>query len=326
MNRLRLRSVALLIRMDRLNFELQDVLERIQRRTRLVARLQRAQEERASRIEVRAALAQLLEVEQADVERLEGLSLTAIFYTLLGSKEQQLEKGRQELLQTKLKYDECQAAIARLEEGTDLMLAQLAAMGELDTEYAELIARKETVLIGRADSRAEALVAFANDIALRRSELREIREACDSGELAFETLDELVSRLRAAVGWGNWDMLGGGVIATHLKYSQIDQARELAHEAQGDLFEFSSQLEDIDILDDELHIEIGTFQKFADFLLDGLLFDWIAQAKITGSFEAAVKAQRRVHGILEYLTRQRAVLEERLRELERGRAAMIEGA
>lgn len=45
-----------------------------------------------------AALGEQLKKEQVDVEKLEHLSLTGLFYSVLGSKEEQLDKQRQELL------------------------------------------------------------------------------------------------------------------------------------------------------------------------------------------------------------------------------------
>jgi hypothetical protein len=43
-----------------------------------------------------------LEKERVDVEKLERTSLTTLFYSVLGSREQQLEKERQELLSAQL--------------------------------------------------------------------------------------------------------------------------------------------------------------------------------------------------------------------------------
>ena len=43
--------------------------------------------------------------EKSDVDKLEGLSLTGLFYSVLGTKEETLEKERQEFLAAKLKYE-----------------------------------------------------------------------------------------------------------------------------------------------------------------------------------------------------------------------------
>ena len=41
-----------------------------------------------------------------DIENLEKLGMKALFYKVLGSQEEQLEKERQEYLQASLKYDQ----------------------------------------------------------------------------------------------------------------------------------------------------------------------------------------------------------------------------
>lgn len=49
--------------------------------------------------------------EQTDVRQLESLSLTGLFYSILGSKEQQLEKERQEALRAQLCLDEAKRTL-----------------------------------------------------------------------------------------------------------------------------------------------------------------------------------------------------------------------
>src|SRR5262245_38999709 len=62
------------------------------------------------------SLTETLRQESRDVERLEGLSLEGLFYQILGSKEHQLDKERQEQLAAKLKHDQCSHAVAALEQ------------------------------------------------------------------------------------------------------------------------------------------------------------------------------------------------------------------
>jgi len=52
-----------------------------------------------------ASLIKKLEKEAEDITRLEEMSLESIFHKMLGSKEEQIEKERQEYLQLSLKYD-----------------------------------------------------------------------------------------------------------------------------------------------------------------------------------------------------------------------------
>ena len=64
--------------------------------------------------------------EQADVDRLEGRSLAAFFYNVVGKLDQKLDKERQEAYAAQMKYDTAarelaavQADIASCEEQTD---------------------------------------------------------------------------------------------------------------------------------------------------------------------------------------------------------------
>jgi len=60
-------------------------------------------------------MALALDKENKDYEELEKLSIRSIFHKVLGSKEEQMEKEKQEYLQASLKYDEAKKAIELLE-------------------------------------------------------------------------------------------------------------------------------------------------------------------------------------------------------------------
>src|SRR5687768_14708376 len=61
-----------------------------------------------------ASLEAQLAREKVDVQKLERISLTSLFYSVLGSREQQLEKERQELLSAQLLYQQNKAQVEYL--------------------------------------------------------------------------------------------------------------------------------------------------------------------------------------------------------------------
>src|SRR5512138_1130567 len=63
-----------------------------------------------------ALLTTQLEKEKIDVEKLERTSLTALFYSVLGSLDEQLEKERQELLSVQLRYRQIQHQVEFLQQ------------------------------------------------------------------------------------------------------------------------------------------------------------------------------------------------------------------
>ncbi len=280
-------------------------------------------------VELLRARQRLLEMklgeEQRDVDRLEGLTLTALFHTFLSSKNEQLQKERQELLQVKLKLDQCAAAGANLEGDLATLLEELEDKTALEEAYGEAVARKEALLLQGDNPRARRMVELAEELAVSHAALRELREAQVAGDHASESLDHTVDYLNSARSWGRWDMIGGNLAVTAVKHSKIDKARGFAHEAQNDLRRFEDELDDIEITE-HLAIEVGTFNTFADFFFDGLIFDWMVQGKLVSSLQSVERTQARVDKLLEVLDREVATASARVSELEAERTALIEEA
>jgi hypothetical protein len=118
-------------------------------------------------------------------------------------------------------------------------------------------------------------------------------------------------------------MFGGGFISTNAKYSDIDDANEYAVEAQALLRAFSSELKDVD-LNYNITLDIGEFDRFADYFFDGIFADWSVQSKIeesVGSVEIAIDGVSRVIGTL----RARLVVDDsKLKALKEEAVSLIE--
>ena len=264
-----------------------------------------------------------LKKEREDVSRLEGLTLTALFHTVLLSKTEQLQKERQEALRAKLRHDDCRAAVSLLEAETERPGGELAGFDDTDAELEEALAQKEEALQQSGGEHARRLFEIADERAAAQAKAEHIREALRDGERADESLDEITASLERAGSWGTWDMLGGGAVTTMMKHSHIDKSRTFVREAQEDLRQFASELEDVEF-DAELDVEIGGFDRFADFFLDGLIFDWVVQSKIHRSRDAVLKVQDQVIAALRVLDASAARVKGRLAELEEERQSLIE--
>ncbi|WP_274650922.1 hypothetical protein [Paenibacillus humicola] len=82
-------------------------LEKAESRRAALLKRKREQERQIVELEVR------LEAEQADVEQLTRMSLTHLFYTILRSKNEQLETERQQALAAALRLQEAKQALSR---------------------------------------------------------------------------------------------------------------------------------------------------------------------------------------------------------------------
>lgn len=272
-----------------------------------------------------AELARKLEKEQVDVERLEWLSLQGLFYSVLGSKEQQVEKERQEMLAAQLQYRNANHQVDTLRAEQAQIERELSALSSVDRQYAALLAEKEDFLRRGNPTVAADLLRLTDAIANRATERHEIDEAAAAADDVIGSLNRVIASLESAEGWGTWDMLGGGLLATAVKHSRIDEAREGVQDVQAKLARFQRELADVQ-RDADIFIDIGGFDVFADYFFDNLIMDWIVQSKIANSLEQSRQAKSRVEQATIKLRRAGEEVTRQAERLAEQRRALIEGA
>lgn len=137
---------------------------------------------------------------------------------------------------------------------------------------------------------------------------QEIQEAIYAGERALASLEAAQKELQSARNWGIYDMLGGGFFGTMIKHSKINSASDCLQEAQTHLRAFQRELQDVQGIG-EIHIEIGDFLTFADYFFDGLIVDYMVQAKINEARSQAEQAIVYVTRLLDELHRAQSGLQ-----------------
>lgn len=262
--------------------------------------------------------------EKIDVEKLERTSLTSLFYSVLGSREQQLEKERQELLSAQLLYQHHKEHVEYLEQEKNRLSRQLKKLADIDAQYELILSEKESFIQHSNQITSKELFNISEKLANLNSELREIMEALDAGNNVLADLDQAIKSLIGAENWGVWDMLGGGFISDMIKHSHIDDARNSVNRAQKNISKFKRELSDVQ-KDAEVQINIGELTSFADFFLDGLIFDWIVQSKIEDSLSQSKNAKNIVAGTVEKLETLKESTQNRFDDMKEKRAFLIEG-
>jgi predicted nucleic acid-binding Zn-ribbon protein len=277
-----------------------------------------------------ARLDDALRKEEGDVRRLDGLGLTAMFATMLGTKEARRSKECAEALKAKLSRDACADALSGLHEDRTDHAHRIKAAGDPHTTLAGLLEEKEAALRGAADPLVERLDSIDSARADACAAIQEIAEAIRAADGALLGLARVEESLESAAGWGTYDMLGGGMIATWAKHQRIDDARNEAHAAQRALDRFARELKDVQGPHGQrLIVDIGEFMTFADFFFDGLIVDWCVQQRIADSRDNVHAAVRRVRDVRQRLVAQdrdvrfefEALAQERRRIVETGDAA-----
>lgn len=80
-----------------------------------------------------------LQKEQKDVEKIEKLSLSSVFYTVIGQKDRKLEKEKEEALDAEEKYVDIQNDLSKLTEGIKQYERELRAVRGCDLRYGRLL-------------------------------------------------------------------------------------------------------------------------------------------------------------------------------------------
>lgn len=314
-----------IIMYEKLNEQLIEIKENIQMKDKLSKMLECLKLEIKNKKIDLQLLEQSLMQEEGDIKKLEGLSIASIFYSVLGNKTERINKEKKEFLEAKLKYEDCKYQILHLKQEEENTKNKLKAIGMPEYDYEILLKKIEELIIHIDMEKAAKLTELSDIQAELNHNIKEVQEAINAGDDVLSALNGMISSLKSAEGWGTWDMLGGGTIATMVKHSKIDEAKDAASEVQCCLNSFNRELADVSQISSvNLDINISGFETFADYFFDGLISDWMVQSKIENSLSNTEEKQRTVENIIYKL---QSELKELICKLEgniRSRKEMIE--
>ncbi len=271
--------------LPRINEKLLLAKERVRAKRKLEAMLAEAQCQVQEQQQRCFKYKQLLGSEQAHVENLEGVSLMSLFFTILGTKSERLEKVNQEFLSAHLKHVEAVEAAKFAQLEFERLEQRLIEFRDADNEYVRLVEEKHRFLVETGDQRAEALGGLVERLVDLSADSLELQEAMQAGTAALESLERVRAELRSAEDVWTSDALGDDFKATKAKLSRIDTASQYAHAAQRLLRKFQEELADASL---RLHVavHIDRFSIFAESFFDGLISDWIVNSKIQAASSA----------------------------------------
>ncbi|WP_188455670.1 hypothetical protein [Virgibacillus oceani] len=258
--------------------------------------------------------------EMKDVKKLEGVSLTSLFQTFFGSKEEKLRKEKQEAAAVQVKLKETKNEI---NDSIAALQTNLQDVVTAENEYQHVLAVKEEMIDKSNSAAADELYNISEQEGDVQAYIIELNEAVDAGNRVTYELENAVSSLESAAGWGTFDMFGGGAISGMVKHSHIDEATASIHQAQSKMRSFQKELLDLGETAN-LQIEISGMLKFADFFFDGIISDWMVQGKIQDSLEQARNQLSTVNDIIRNLKAEAEQKDRELAEIEQERKNLIE--
>ena len=277
--------------------------------------------QRAEAAKKAAELNEIKKKEQADVDKLEGKSIKALFATLAGNKEEKLSKERQEAYAAAMKYDAAQRDLQGIMYDLENCKIELENLEEIEKEYEHLLEERKNSIKQEGSRRANEVIALEKQMEDISHEIVELEEALDVGYRAFDIVEKIVNELNEAYSLAEWDTFVDNMFMDMQKHDHLHTAQDLIQNLRDELRRFKTELADVNI-DGDIQIEMDDFSKFADWFFDNIFTDWEIKDKIANSLSQAEETRGQIAATINLLKdmrdermKQRIELEEDLEEV-----------
>lgn len=245
-------------------------------------------------------LEQIFRKEQADVDRLEGRSLSAFFYNVIGKMDEKLTQEKQEAYAARVKYDAVARELTGIEEDLRRCETELNSLHGCESRYVAVKLEKTQAVKATDGDTAEKILHLEERIAYLESQERELQEAVAAGQDALAIAEQIADNLNSAENWGMWDLAGGGLFADLAKHGHLDDAQSSVESLQSQLRRFKTELADVTI-DADFQVSIDGFLRVADYFFDGIFADWAVLDRIHQSQDQIQDTKSQIHNVLNHL-------------------------
>lgn len=237
--------------------------------------------------------------EEQDVKKLEKLNLFSTFQFVLGSREKQLEKERQEFLQAVLKRKGLIENIKAIEKEKSILERSFTSLHDIETELEKLINTK-TELLKSNNSYPAALNRYNEKLASFDSRIRELNVTIKQGEKAKKELHKIIVNLGKVDNWG-YKEKASEIIKVN---RQIDRTHKHVYIANNFLQRYEEELLDLtEHFEMRYRKEVQMLEKFLDQFIDCLITDWIVRSKLENSIHLVLNVIDKItviNAMLEY--------------------------
>lgn len=289
--------------------------KRVERQRQLTVLLASARQQVGELTEKTARLKAQWQKEQQDVERLEKTGLTALFFDMLGKKQERLEKEQYEALAAAAKYRSAQAELDSLRRSRDAYYTELRELAGCEAAFEAAKQARAEVLKAANGEVGKRVVELEAALGTLENQKRELDEALCAGSNAAAVARDVQQELESAESWGVWDLLGGGMLTQIAKHDHLDQAQSLVERLQEQLRRFKTELADVEI-HAELDVRVDDFLRFADWFFDGLIVDWSVQSRIENAQDRVYAVQEQIARCLARLEHMQSDTQRKQRELQ----------
>ena len=280
------------------------------------------------------------EQEQEESDALQSATLTLLFYSLLGVKEDKLSKEESEALAAKAAYETAKAELDHVLNRQVELRAEIRSLGNCERYYEEMLAEKKAWLLANKEAvNAEVEALEAEKAAIIRDS-KELKEAMESGQYALRVANSIVAALQSAQLLSIEDTMpsgrGGRSIGASVRDDEIDVKKRNAlvrlnnsvQSLDKYLQDFAAELKDVSDIPMEYQLpttRFGSTLMFIDRWVDDLISEIVVDAKLNAMEKQMRPLLDAITPIVAGLEQEYAKREAACREIdERIRAMVIE--
>ena len=261
------------------------------------------------------------EADQHQVRSLDGVTLTHVMAALHGSREDKLAQAKAEAQKVAFQAAELARQVEAIEAELRAAQDQARSLAGAPHDYERALTAKEQLLEQSGDPRAHELLSMADEQGRLTGELSEIADAERTAHSAQAALNAVQNALNSASGWNTFDEFGGGMIASMEKHSKLDQAANLAAQADQQLAMLRTELTSVGQLAPQLTIGSGT--RFVDICFNSIFTDMAFSSHINQAQANTAQAAQTVTNVQQRLAEQRSLAENRLDQIAGRRQQLL---
>jgi len=263
--------------------------------------------------------------EQKDVDRLEHLSLSRVFASMKGSREDALTREQAEANAVRVRVADAQARLEAVRSELQAAQNRLGQLASAPQAYAAMLAEKERHLTESGDPRRATLLSLADERGRLNAELAEMNQAMAAADAARQALSVVEDRLGSASGWNTYDtFFRGGMLATAMEHSRLDDAAAAAAEADRRMAVLRTDLTELDrVAETSPMITLSSATRFVDLWFNNIFTDLAVRDRIQQGQQNVAQSLQMVSAIEGRLKTQSAEVQSRLSQIEAQRRDLL---
>lgn len=219
-----------------------------------------------------------------------------------------------------LKLNESYALAEKFSQQLIEIQQQIAVLDESmlhDSLDQNILAKKDWLRINEKEQVNE-IERIDNEKQLLISLLKEIDDALEAGKNAYQACLHALEEMKKAKDLSSLDLLGGGLMATKMKYDQLKDTTYYIHHAQMALQNFKNELLDVEELKlNDVEVKSNALIKFSDFFMDDLFSALKVHDQINDAFSKLQRIIDDISATLEKLKGKRYIVTTELRKIEK---------